>query len=170
MCCGWSFVIKVSERNMRFLFNSRGVKSAMKKWYLHHIYREMVAPLYSAVWIWICSPHTVHVFSICVLQSVHTLTNAYVSQIMRVCLVDSMSGLCPLGRPCVARFCSNRFWQLCNFCWFLPDLGKTLLLQCRCHLKGIYTCTLYCTHTHTQSNRNNYFMYSLKFSRHTTHI
>lgn len=36
------------------------------------------------------------------------------------------SVLCPLRRPGVARFCSNSFWQLCNFCWFIPDLGKLL--------------------------------------------
>lgn len=74
----------------------------------------------------------------------HTLTHWIM---MCVCLVHSMSGLCPLGRPCVARFCGNRFWQLCNFCWFIPDLGKLFFCSagvvCKAH-----------THTHTRRNTN----------------
>lgn len=79
----------------------------------------------------------------------HTLTHWIM---MCVCLVHSMSGLCPLGRPCVARFCGNRFWQLCNFCWFIPDLGKLFFCSagvvCKAH-----------THTHTQKYKYKYILY-----------
>lgn len=79
------------------------------------------------------------VLSICVL-SVSTLT--LVARFMCVCLVCSVSGLCPLGRPCVARFWCNRFWQLCNFCWFIPDLGKLFLCGAGVFVRHLHT------HTH----------------------
>lgn len=141
MYCGWSSVIKVSVRNMHFVFNLNHAE----EWRVqrNNIYTTYTVlwinekmrigmkcvrnghTLYSIVWLWVCSLHTPRPFlHFCIAVCIHTYICVYVSQIMHVCLVDSMSGLCPLGRPCVAQFCSNRFWQLCNFCWFLPDLGK----------------------------------------------
>lgn len=57
---------------------------------------------------------------------------------MCVCLLSR--GVCAhwVG-PCVTQFCSNRFWQLCNFCWFIPDLGN--LFFC-------YAGVICFTHTH----------------------
>ncbi len=130
------------------------------------------------------------VLFICVLQSeythtpTHTPTHSHTHTHKRmfpdscvsrlcVCLVHSMSGLCPLGRPCVARLCSNRFWQLCNFCWFIPDLGKLFFCSagviCKTH-----THTHTCTHTHAQeSNKQNEtttLLTNLLSFTHTPHI
>lgn len=120
-CCGWSFVIKVTER--QFVFNLNHLsRSEDGNWHKLCEKRScLCAPscYCDSFRIWLC-PFLCWRNAECV----HTHTYVDVSQIMRVCLVDSVSGPCPLGRPCVARFCSNRFWQLCNFCWFLPDLEK----------------------------------------------
>lgn len=55
-----------------------------------------------------------------------TRDDVYAPWDLCVRFVYSSSSLRPLGRPHVTRLCSNRFWQLCNFCWFISNLGKLL--------------------------------------------
>lgn len=86
----------------------------------------------------------------------HTHTHSlYEPRFMCVSLIHSMSGLCPLGKPCVARFCSNRFWQLCNFCWFIPDLGNSSSAVQVSFVRHMHTNCLYiAAHLHNGAKRS----------------
>lgn len=132
---------------------------------------RVTMPVCSSVWLWICLVVYYGVYT-------HTRTQTHICMFMGpdscVGLAHSLSGLCPLGRPCVAQFCSNRFWQLCNFCWFIPDLGELFFCSagviCKAHTH-IHVYIPYIYNLRTRAKQANYLIYTAtQFCSHTSHI
>lgn len=93
---------------------SRDIKAVTVTSVCSGVSYEIIPPCVLLVWCCIC---------VC---WAHTCDDVYAPWDLCVRFVYSSSSLRPLGQPRVTRLCSNGFWQLCNFCWFISDLGKLL--------------------------------------------
>lgn len=83
------------------------------------IYQQLYLQLYLN-----CSANKIDCFDVITgswgLQSVLLCGFAHLALI--VWLLAPLRGLLPEAEPCFARFCINRFWQLCNFCYLTLTL------------------------------------------------